>query len=129
MASLSTPLYLRNLERPHAWLPRTIRHVAARQRSAVSMLCAGRMQLIATIEDPAVIQRILAHLGLLCQGQEPEPRPAMTDNECYVICSQPRSRKPSVIAFTTGMPFDAMALMRALTSASARKGFLSRCWA
>jgi integrase/recombinase XerD len=26
--------------------------------------CAGRMQLIATIEDPAVIQRILAHLGL-----------------------------------------------------------------
>jgi hypothetical protein len=27
-------------------------------------LCAGRMQLIATIEDPAVIQRILAHLGL-----------------------------------------------------------------
>jgi hypothetical protein len=26
--------------------------------------CAGRMQLIATIEDPAVIQRIRAHLGL-----------------------------------------------------------------
>jgi hypothetical protein len=26
--------------------------------------CAGRMQLIATIDDPAVIQRILAHLGL-----------------------------------------------------------------
>jgi hypothetical protein len=26
--------------------------------------CAGRMELIATIEDPAVIQRILAHLGL-----------------------------------------------------------------
>ena len=26
--------------------------------------CAGRMQRIATIEDPAVIQRILAHLGL-----------------------------------------------------------------
>ena len=43
--------------------------------------------------------------------------------------SQPRSRKPSVIALTTGMPFDAMALMRALTSASAREGFFSRCWA
>jgi hypothetical protein len=26
--------------------------------------CDGRMQLIATIDDPAVIQRILAHLGL-----------------------------------------------------------------
>ena len=26
--------------------------------------CAGRMQLIATIQDPAVIQRILVHLGL-----------------------------------------------------------------
>jgi len=26
--------------------------------------CAGRMQLIATIEDPAAIQPILAHLGL-----------------------------------------------------------------
>jgi hypothetical protein len=26
--------------------------------------CGGRMQLIATIDDPAVIQRILAHLGL-----------------------------------------------------------------
>jgi hypothetical protein len=26
--------------------------------------CAGRMQRMATIADPAVIQRILAHLGL-----------------------------------------------------------------
>ena len=60
----------------------------------------------------------------------------MTENECHVIyapevaeAGQPRSTKPSVIAFTTGMPFDALALMRALTSASARKGFVSRCWA
>jgi hypothetical protein len=35
--------------------------------------CAGRMQLIATIEDPAVIQRILAHLGL--PGAREDPRP------------------------------------------------------
>ena len=41
--------------------------------------------------------------------------------------TQPRSRKPSVMALMTGMPFADMALMRALTSASARKGFLSRC--
>jgi hypothetical protein len=26
--------------------------------------CGGRMHVIATIEDPAVIHRILAHLGL-----------------------------------------------------------------
>jgi hypothetical protein len=30
--------------------------------------CAGRMQLMATIDDPAVIQRILAHLGLRVRG-------------------------------------------------------------
>jgi len=26
--------------------------------------CGGRLRLIATIEDPAVVQRILGHLGL-----------------------------------------------------------------
>ncbi len=35
--------------------------------------CAGRMQLIATIDDPAVIQRILAHLGLPCAREDPQP--------------------------------------------------------
>ena len=30
--------------------------------------CAGRMQLIATIDDPAVIQKIPAHLGPLRRG-------------------------------------------------------------
>jgi len=37
--------------------------------------CAGRMQLIATINDPAVIQRILAHLGL--PGAREDPRPPL----------------------------------------------------
>jgi hypothetical protein len=31
------------------------------------------MQLIATIDDPAVIQRILAHLGLPGTGEDPRP--------------------------------------------------------
>jgi len=35
--------------------------------------CAGRMQLIATIDKPAVIQKILAHLGL--PGARENPRP------------------------------------------------------
>jgi hypothetical protein len=38
-------------------------------------LCAGRMQPIATIEDPAVIQRTLAHRGL--PGAREDPRPSL----------------------------------------------------
>jgi len=34
---------------------------------------AGRMQLVATIEDPAIIQRILAHLGLPSTREDPRP--------------------------------------------------------
>jgi hypothetical protein len=36
--------------------------------------CGGRMVLIATIEDPAVVRRILTHLGL--PTEMPEARPA-----------------------------------------------------
>ena len=36
------------------------------------------MQLIATIEDPAVIQRILAHLGLPDTRDDPHPPCSMT---------------------------------------------------
>ena len=36
------------------------------------------MQLIATIEDPAVIQRILAHLGLPGTPDDPQPPWSMT---------------------------------------------------
>src|SRR5207249_2176029 len=41
--------------------------------------CAGRMQLIATIEDPAVIQRILAHLGLPGTREGPPPPCSTTE--------------------------------------------------
>ena len=37
--------------------------------------CGGRMRLIATIHDPGVIRRILAHLGLSHSGQSPGPAP------------------------------------------------------
>jgi hypothetical protein len=33
--------------------------------------CGGRMKVIATIEDPATIHRILAHLGLSEMAGEP----------------------------------------------------------
>ena len=39
--------------------------------------CAGRMELIATIEDPAVIARILAHLGLPGARDGPAPLSAV----------------------------------------------------
>ncbi len=33
----------------------------------------GRLRLIATLDDPAVIRKILAHLGLAHSGQSPGP--------------------------------------------------------
>src|SRR5262249_49550809 len=36
--------------------------------------CGGRMRVIATIDDPRVVRRILTHLGLLCDAGPP-PRP------------------------------------------------------
>ena len=37
--------------------------------------CGGRMRLVATIHDPGVIRRILAHRGLSHSGQSPGPAP------------------------------------------------------
>jgi len=38
--------------------------------------CGGRLRLIATLHDPAVIREILAHLGCSHSGQSPGPAPA-----------------------------------------------------
>ena len=35
----------------------------------------GRLRLIATLHDPAVIRKILAHLALCHSGQSPGPAP------------------------------------------------------
>jgi hypothetical protein len=37
--------------------------------------CGGRLRLIATLHDPAVIRKILAHLPLCHSGQSPGPAP------------------------------------------------------
>jgi len=42
---------------------------------------AGPMQRIATIDDPAVIQKILAHLGLPGAGTARRPRPPCLGRE------------------------------------------------
>jgi len=51
--------------------------------------CAGRMELIATIEDPAVIARILAHLE--GPGTRDDPAPA-------AAVSSPRDDPPTLPA-------------------------------
>jgi hypothetical protein len=38
--------------------------------------CGGRMRVVATIEDPGVIRRILMHLGLPTAAPAPRPPPA-----------------------------------------------------
>ena len=37
--------------------------------------CGSRMRLIAAVDSPRVIRRILAHLGLSRSGQSPGPAP------------------------------------------------------
>jgi len=44
--------------------------------------CGGRMSLIATIDDPRVIRKILGHLGLATEVPQPRPSrapPASSD--------------------------------------------------
>jgi len=50
--------------------------------------CSGRMQLIATIDDPAVIQRILAHLGRLHPADSPGPAPPSADLRAAALSDQ-----------------------------------------
>jgi hypothetical protein len=37
--------------------------------------CGGRLRLIATLHDPAVIRKLLAHLGMARSGPSPGPTP------------------------------------------------------
>jgi len=41
--------------------------------------CRGRLRLIATVEDPAVVGKVLAHLGLLHPADSPGPAPPSAD--------------------------------------------------
>jgi len=38
--------------------------------------CGGRLRLIGTLHDPAVIRKILAHLEIAPSGPNPGPAPA-----------------------------------------------------
>ena len=41
--------------------------------------CDSRLRLIATVEDPRVVGKILAHLGLLHPADSPRPAPPSAD--------------------------------------------------
>jgi hypothetical protein len=62
--------------RPRAWSwPDLLRHTFAVDVFACPR-CGGRMRVIATIEDPVAIRKILTHLGLPTEPPTPRPPPA-----------------------------------------------------
>ena len=60
---------------PHAWSWAALMHRAFGIDVLACPQCGGRLRLIATLHDPAVIRKILAHLALRPLGAESRPRP------------------------------------------------------
>jgi len=65
--------------------------------------CGGRMQLIATIEDPSVIRKILAHLGFAHRG--PAAAPAVRPQRTLAAVTAARIRStPAPRVVPPGVP-------------------------
>jgi hypothetical protein len=60
---------------PRAWNWAALMHRAFGIDVLACAQCGGRLRLIATLHDPAVIRKILAHLALSHSGQSPGPGP------------------------------------------------------
>jgi len=60
---------------PRAWSWAALMHRAFGIDVLACGHCGGRLRLIATLHDPAVIRKILAHLALCHSGQSPGPAP------------------------------------------------------
>ena len=60
---------------PRAWSWAALMHRAFGIDVLACAHCGGRLRLIATLHDPAVIRTILAHLALGHSGQSPVPAP------------------------------------------------------
>jgi len=60
---------------PRAWTWAALMHRAFAIDVLACPRCGGRLRLIATLHDPAVIRRILAHLSFSHSGQSPGPAP------------------------------------------------------
>jgi hypothetical protein len=59
--------------KPRAWHWAALMHRAFAIDVLACPHCGGRLRLIATLHDPAVIREILAHLGRSHSGQSPAP--------------------------------------------------------
>ena len=66
--------------------------------------CSGRLRLIAVIDDPAVIQRILRHLGL--PTGIPEARPARSPPMTEPVLGATPQVGPGTSSTTTTSPPD-----------------------
>jgi hypothetical protein len=51
--------------------------------------CGGRLRLIATLHDPVVIRKLLAHLNMARSGPSPGPAPP-----CSIRAAAPARRPP-----------------------------------
>jgi hypothetical protein len=60
---------------PRAWTWAALMQRAFGIDVLVCPQCGGRLRLIATLHDPAVIRKILGHLALAYSGQSPGPAP------------------------------------------------------
>ncbi len=60
---------------PRAWTWAALMHRAFAIDVLACPHCGGRLRLIATLHDPAVIRKILAHVGVGPSGPSPGPAP------------------------------------------------------
>ena len=60
---------------PRAWSWAALMHRAFAIDVLACLHCGGRLRLIATLHDPAVIRKILAHVGVAPSGPSPGPSP------------------------------------------------------
>ena len=60
---------------PRTWTWAALMHRAFAIDVLACPHCGGRLRLIATLHDPAVIRKILTHLGIAPSGPSPGPAP------------------------------------------------------
>jgi hypothetical protein len=63
---------------PPAWTWSALMHRAFGIDALACPQCGGRLRLIATLHDPAVIRKILEHLGRAPSGPSPGPAPPVS---------------------------------------------------
>ncbi len=77
----------RERTKPRSWSWAALMHRAFGIDVLACPTCGGRLRLIAALHDPAVIRKILAHLGLSHSGPSPGPAPPESS------AAAPRSRR------------------------------------